>query len=193
MLPLPVPSPGKGGGLVDRVSNPSTGKQIIAHRPTKLPENRTDSGTTTHARKRLTTLRKRNVLRFATWKIKTFNSKEQDVMIELKDHKIDICAIQETKKRGKVQRMYNDYIVVYSGVSRDERIKEGVALAIHKKYKDSLNECQYISSRILIVKTRTESQPLNIVTIYAPKDNKAKDERQLLRTTSKYHRLNTTK
>ena len=44
---LPVPSPGKGGGLMDRISNPSTGKPIIAHRPTKLPQNRTDSGMTT--------------------------------------------------------------------------------------------------------------------------------------------------
>ena len=41
---LPVPSPGKGGGLVDKISNPSTGKLIITHRPTKLPRNRTESG-----------------------------------------------------------------------------------------------------------------------------------------------------
>ena len=39
-------------------------------------------------------------------------------MIELRDHNIDICAIQETKKKAKGQRMYDDYIVVYSGVSR---------------------------------------------------------------------------
>ena len=32
---LPVPSPRKGEGLVDRDSNPSTRKQIIAHRPHK--------------------------------------------------------------------------------------------------------------------------------------------------------------
>ena len=58
--------------------------------------------------------------------------------------------------------MYDDYIVVYSAVSRDERAEEALALAIHKKYKDSLEECRYTSSRILIVKMRTESQPLNI-------------------------------
>ena len=65
--------------------------------------------------------------------MKTFNNKEQEVMIELRDHNIDIYAIQETKKKGRGQRMYDDYIVVYNGVSRDERAKKGVALAIHKK------------------------------------------------------------
>ena len=62
-------------------------------------------------------------------------------------------------------------------MNRDEHAKEGVELAIYKKYRDSLEECRYISSGTLIVKTRTESQPLNIVTIYAPEDNKAKEER----------------
>ena len=40
---LPVPSPGKGGGSVDRIS---TEKLIIAHRSMNLPQNRTDSGMT---------------------------------------------------------------------------------------------------------------------------------------------------
>ena len=39
------------------------------------------------------------------------------------------------KKGGKGQRMQDDYIAIYSGVSEDERASEGVALAIHKKFK----------------------------------------------------------
>ncbi|XP_057671201.1 craniofacial development protein 2-like [Diorhabda carinulata] len=99
-------------------------------------------------------------------------------MIELKDHRIDICALQETKKKGNGQQIYDDYMVIYSGVSKDERAKEGVALAIHKKYTNSIEECQYTSSRILIVKLRTETQLLNIISIYAPEDNKPKQERE---------------
>ena len=49
---------------INIVSNPSTRKPIIAHRPTKRPRKRTDSGMTTHVRKRLMTWRKRNVLQF---------------------------------------------------------------------------------------------------------------------------------
>ena len=56
------------------------------------------------------------------------------MIIELRDHNIDICVIQETKRKGKVQRMYDDYIAIYSGVSKDGRASEGVALAIHKKF-----------------------------------------------------------
>ena len=81
------------------------------------------------------------------------------------------------RNSGNMEERHNDYIVVHSEVNRDEHAKEGVELAIYKKYRDSLEECRYISSGTLIVKTRTESQPLNIVTIYAPEDNKAKEER----------------
>ena len=38
---------------MDRVSNPSIGKLITAHTPTKLSWNRIDSGMTTHVRRRL--------------------------------------------------------------------------------------------------------------------------------------------
>lgn len=39
------------------------------------------------------------MLRFATWNIKPFNNKDQETLKELKDNRIDICALQNTRKR----------------------------------------------------------------------------------------------
>lgn len=82
--------------------------------------------------------------------------------------------MQETKKKGKGQKQYPDYLVIYSGIERQERAKEGVAIAIHTKYQNKVVECRYISSRILIVTMQTGHQKINILSIYAPEDNKPK-------------------
>lgn len=70
----------------------------------------------------------------ATWNIKSLNNRDQETMNELSDNKIDICAIQETKKKGNGQKLYPEYLLVYSGVPKNERAREGVAIAIKKKY-----------------------------------------------------------
>ncbi|XP_030754956.1 craniofacial development protein 2-like [Sitophilus oryzae] len=131
-----------------------------------------------HARKRITAWEKKCILRFATWNIKSFNNKDQETLKELKDNKVDICALQETKKKGKGQLQYDDYLVIYSGVEKQTRAKEGVAIAVARKYQSNIRDCSYVSSRILVVRMETEDQKLNIVSVYSPEDNKPKQERE---------------
>lgn len=117
-------------------------------------------------------------MRIATWNIKSFNNRDQETLNELEHHRIDICALQETKKKGKGQRQYGEYLVIYSGVDKHERAKEGVALAVHKRYQNNIRECAYISSRIISIGFETKNQKLNIISVYAPEDNKPKQERE---------------
>ncbi|XP_030754777.1 craniofacial development protein 2-like [Sitophilus oryzae] len=132
----------------------------------------------THARKRITAWKKKCILRFATWNIKSFNNKDQETLKELKDNKIDICALQEMKKKGKSQLQYDDYLVIYSGVEKQTRAEEGVAIAVTRKYQSNIRDCSYLSSRMLVVRMKTEDQKLNIVSVYSPEDNKPKQERK---------------
>lgn len=106
-------------------------------------------------------------MRFATWNIKSFNNKDQETLKELKHNNIDICALQETKKKGKGQVQYNDYLVIYSGVEKQTRAKEGVAIAVSVKYQNNIKECTYVSSRILVIKMEAKGKTLNILSIYA--------------------------
>lgn len=68
-----------------------------------------------------------------------------------------MCALQETKKKGKGQIPYNDYLVINSGVEKQMRAKEGIAIALSKKYQNNIQECIYVSSRILVVKMEAEN------------------------------------
>ncbi|XP_043499919.1 uncharacterized protein LOC122522697 [Polistes fuscatus] len=97
---------------------------------------------------------------------------------ELENQKIDIAALQETKKKNKGQRIYGEYIVIYSGVEKSERAKEGVAIALHKRYINQIERCKHISSRIVLLELLTDLSPLNILSIYAPDENKAKQKRE---------------
>lgn len=150
----------------------------MAHRTDTLPRKRTDLRITTHAGKRITTWKKKCIMRFATWNIKSFNNKDQETLKELKDNKIDVCALQETKKKGKGHIQYDDYLVIYSGVEKQTRAKEGVAIAISRKYQANIQDCSYVSPRILVVRMEAEDQTLNIVSVYSPEDNKPKQERE---------------
>ncbi|KAL3288948.1 hypothetical protein HHI36_003392 [Cryptolaemus montrouzieri] len=77
--------------------------------------------------------KRKNLLRVATWNIKSLNNRDHEILKELNDNKIDICALQETKKKGKGQIQHAQHTVIYSGVQKHDRAKEGVALVIHTR------------------------------------------------------------
>lgn len=126
----------------------------------------------------------KDVLCFATWNIKSLNNKDQKTLKELSDNKINVYAQQETKKKGKGPKQYAEYIVIYSGVENHERAKEGVAIA---KFQKCIQKCNYISPRILSVRLNTREQNVNIISIYAPEDNKRRTDRE-----SSFNQLQTT-
>lgn len=143
-----------------------------------MPRKRTGTTKTTQARKRTKDWKKLETMRIATWNIKSFNNKDQEIMLELEQHKIDICALQETRIKGKGQKLVNNYVLVYSGVEKGTRSKEGVGLMISRKHQASINECEYISSRILKVSMDAHSTKVHVVVVYAPESCKAKHERE---------------
>lgn len=116
-------------------------------------------------------------MRMATWNVKTLNNRDQEVVKELEDKNIDICALQETRKKGKGQMWLGEYLLIYSGVERDRRAKEGVALMIHKKLTQNIRECKYVSSRIVATKLRSQGQNVNIIGVYSPENCKPEAER----------------
>ncbi|KAF5301956.1 hypothetical protein FQA39_LY10526 [Lamprigera yunnana] len=66
---------------------------------------------------------------------KTLNNRDHEIIEELKQKNIDICAIQETKKNGESEKDYGEYFLVYSGVEKQIRAKFGVGVQLNNKYK----------------------------------------------------------
>ncbi|XP_072392397.1 uncharacterized protein [Diabrotica undecimpunctata] len=117
-------------------------------------------------------------MRVATWNIKSLNNRDQEIEKELTEYQIDIFALQETKRKGKGQTRLGEYLLIYSGVPKQERAKEGVAIMIKTKYKDQIKECQYISQRILLVKIRANGKIINTIGICAPDDCKPDSDKE---------------
>ncbi|XP_056629873.1 uncharacterized protein LOC130440638 [Diorhabda sublineata] len=122
----------------------------------------------------------KNIIRVATWIRTSFNNKDQEILCEISIKSIDlrVCAIQETKIKGKVHRNYNMYTLIYSGVNKEERARSGVGILLHKKCKEHIESRQYVSERIECVKITTDRKKLNVLSIYSPEDCKIHNERE---------------
>lgn len=110
-------------------------------------------------------------MRLATWNIQGLRTKQTEVFKELDKAKIDICVLTETKKKGKGVEEINDYIHIYSGVSRDSRAKRGVSIAIRKNLRDNIKKWEEIDEQMITLELRKNGHNIVIIGIYAPSDD----------------------
>ncbi|XP_044755121.1 craniofacial development protein 2-like [Coccinella septempunctata] len=119
---------------------------------------------------------RRNVIRAATWNIMSWNTKNAEILLEMEQHKIDICALSETKRKGKGSIRVPGYIFVYSGVSQRSRATAGVGILISEKLEQSIEDIHDISERFLKVTLNTETGKLHLFSVYAPDISKPREE-----------------
>lgn len=67
----------------------------------------------------------------------------------------------------------NEYILIYSGMDKCQRAKEGVAIFIKGKYKNQIQSCKYVSERFLVL-----SMDMDHVQIHASEDCKTLVDRE---------------
>lgn len=107
-----------------------------------------------------------------TWNINTINGKEEEIVEEIKDWKIQIMGISETKKKGKGFKILKDgytpwYTLYYSG--HDERCKEGVGIIIAEETNKKITNWNPVTSRIIDVELEIKKgMKLIIIQVYAP-------------------------
>ncbi|XP_056645027.1 craniofacial development protein 2-like [Diorhabda sublineata] len=124
-------------------------------------------------KKRIKRKRKTTLLRIGCWNVTSFNNKDQEILLEIKGHKLDICALSETKKKGKGNSKYGNYILIYSGKNKNERATSGVGLLLHESYENQISNIIYVNDRILQVTINLQkSRPTHIISIYAPDSSK---------------------
>lgn len=122
---------------------------------------------------------KAQTLRIGCWNVTSWNNKDQEILIELNRHNIDLCALAETKRKGKGTVNYANYVLVYSGRDKHERAQAGVGLLIHTKYAKHLDNVRYISDKLLLVTLKLQRTVLHVISVYAPDMNKPREEREL--------------
>lgn len=106
----------------------------------------------------------------------SWNSKNHEILLEMKQHKVDICALSETKRKGKGTMKLPGYVFIYSGVDLSKRASGGVGILVAEKYEPSINNIHYIDERILVLSLNSESGNINIMSVYAPDSSRKKEE-----------------
>lgn len=175
---LSVPSQNKGGGFVGKVSNLPTVKRVNAQSTTSqasetgriLRKNDT-------ARIRKKRLWKSQKLRIGSWNITSWNSRDQEIIMELNKHKIEICALSELKKRGRGNTRYQNYILFYSGKEKNQRAQAGVGILLHDKFENNIEEVHYVNSNIMYISLKTKTERTYFISVHAPDISKPKEER----------------
>lgn len=117
------------------------------------------------------------MLRIGAWNITSWTKKQFEVISELNNRHIKICALGETKTKGSGNYIIDNFVYYYSGVEPASRAVAGVGLLIDKQLNDRILEVQYINERILnITMQLSEKTKYNVISVYAPDSGKPVSE-----------------
>lgn len=118
------------------------------------------------------TKQRKRTWNIGTWNVRGINTKEQEVFSQLEKMRMDICALTETKKKGRGSERKGDYLHFYSGVEKDKRAKHGVSVAIHKRLKKYIKQIEPITDRIIKINFhKANGKDLVIIAVYGPTDD----------------------
>ncbi|XP_055377908.1 craniofacial development protein 2-like [Condylostylus longicornis] len=115
-------------------------------------------------------------LRCACWNIRSWAGREHEILLEMQKHKIDICAISETKRKGKGELTYTDYILKYSGIAKSKRAVAGVGILINTKLIPNIEDTYYVDERIIKVVLDIGKEKIHFLSVYAPDSSRKKEE-----------------
>lgn len=122
--------------------------------------------------------RKQNIIRLGSWNITSWTNKDYEIIMEMEKNRIDICALSETKKKGKGNQRYQNYILFYSGVDKDLRARGGVGLLVKKKFEKDIKEVIYINHNIMQMTMELANETTHLISVYAPDASKPQEERE---------------
>lgn len=85
------------------------------------------------------------------------------------------------QKPGRKARAIPDsknYILFYSGKSKNQRAHAGVGLLIHGKFENHIDNVEYVDHNIMYVTLKFNSERIHVISVYAPDINKPREERE---------------
>lgn len=126
---------------------------------------------------------KEKIWKLATWNIRSLNGKEQELVQEFNQTKVDIMAICKTKKKGQgVIEMEGGHILFYSGVNEETRAREGVACLIKAEHVNKIKKWDLLNEKIIKLEINLQEKENTIIVVaYGPsEDENAHKKRRIL-------------
>ena len=109
---------------------------------------------------------------FATWNVRSLALKEFELLNRLRERSINMAVITEIKKKLKGTRDIDDFVMIYSGVSQNNRAVCGVAVLLDKKSKRKIVSYTFVSERIIILRLKIERDYFSVFGVYAPENGR---------------------
>ena len=104
-------------------------------------------------------------IRFSTWNSGTLKGKAWEIIGVMKDRKINILYLQETKWVGEKDKDIDGYKLGYTGkVSH----MNDVGIIVDEIWKKNVVEVYRSGDRVLSIKMVVEDDIINIISAYAP-------------------------
>ena len=94
-----------------------------------------------------------------------------EVVSEIKKNEIDIAVITETKKKGNGSENLGSYDTFYSGVSKDQRAQQGVAILIRRELRKHINSWEAIDQRIIKMNLTLHGHKITLLGVYGVNDD----------------------
>ena len=127
-----------------------------------------------------------DILNVATWNVQGLGNNETELNNILKEYKINIATITETKKKLKGTKELEDYVMLHSGVDQTRRACCGVAVLIDRRWQDKIREYNFISERIMTVRLKFDRGYLTVISTYAPEERKHDEMERYYKELQKY-------
>lgn len=113
-----------------------------------------------------------NMIKIGTWNIISINGKQEEIIWEMKEFKIQILGLSEIKmKESGIKLLQYGYTLYYSGLEHTdgnkERTKEGVGIILTEELNQKVIGWKNINSKIMYVQLKMEIT-LTIFQIYTP-------------------------
>lgn len=117
--------------------------------------------------------------RFGNWNSREYAAKKTEINEIFDSRKTDLAVLSETKKKGSGTMESGNYITIYSGVPKTERVSGGVMLYIYSKHRENIDSYNVCHERVISTRFHLKEGFLTIIGVYAPVEGREERSEKL--------------
>ena len=108
-------------------------------------------------------------LSIGTWNVLSLTEKEQELVCEAQQYRLDIVEISSTKRRGfGTVELNGGWKIFYSGVDSAMSAQAGVGLLVSPNIAECVVDLVPLGGRVNLLKVRLQERSLCILQVYVP-------------------------
>jgi Reverse transcriptase (RNA-dependent DNA polymerase)/Endonuclease-reverse transcriptase len=114
-------------------------------------------------------------MRIGIINVGTLRDKTEEIVELMKERKLDIMGLCETRLQGKGRKkIHEDYVLLHTG---SERKQHGVAFIVSSRIGDKIADVKHISERMMGISIKEGDSYLDLIQVYAPQQGRPEAEK----------------